>query len=445
VLTLVPRAESAGCRAIGAGEKTRHIVKLSVQTADAMIFANDRDSRCLAGSRPRPRSRRRNTVRASFRHQFALHRTAETLNRLKDVATALTIAGGRFAALGIVGVFLHGASLAAATLVRDFSELARDWQRVAVAQELGDVALAVVRSRIVKSTNNWHLADVAGQGVLVSESGSSAVFFAERDQAAFLAFVRDQLWQTLGPSTRLAPTGMWADKVDVLAADAPTDALSEHADDIWARCLPIMEAGKTRSVLLVGPPGTGKSTVARALARRTVERFGGKVLRIAVADFNYLRPSVIEAAIRLLEPDVVLIDDLDRFAAVDTLLDMLEAIHARQKLLVATVNDAGKLPCAVTRPGRFDLRTAIYGVGPVLARRILGEHFERLTDAERALVVRWPAAFVRELADRVMHLPGADMGAEVRELAERADAQDPGSDPDPKGTESKKAAAARAG
>ena len=59
--------------------------------------------------------------------------------------------------------------------------------------------------------------------------------------------------------------------------------------------------------------------------------------------------------------------------------------------------------------------------------------------------MRWPAAFVRELADRVMHLPGADMGAEVRELAARADAQDPGSDPDPKGTESKKAAAARAG
>ena len=177
----------------------------------------------------------------SFRYQFALHRTAETLNRLKDVATALTIAGGRFAALGVVGVFLHGASLAASTLVRDFGELARDWKRVAVAQELGDVALTAVRSRIVKSTNNWHMADVAGQGVLVSEGDSSACFYVERDPAAFLSFVREQVWQTLGPSTRLAPTGVWADKVDVLAADAPTDTVSEHAEDIWARCAEAIE------------------------------------------------------------------------------------------------------------------------------------------------------------------------------------------------------------
>lgn len=367
----------------------------------------------------------------SFRNQFVLHRAAETLGKLKEVATALTIAGSRFAPLAAVGVVLHGASLAASWMTRSFEELARGWTHVPMAPELGEVALGILRPHIIKTVNNWHLCDAGGIGVLVFEQGGSSGFYVERDPAAFLAHIRDGLWSRIGNSAKLVPVGRWGDHVDVLSTLTPDDAVSERADNLWARCEPLMMAGKTRSVLLIGPPGTGKSTVARALARRTVDRFGGRVLRIGVADFSYLRPSVIDASIALLNPDVVLVDDLDRFMGADSLLDVLEAVHGRQRLLVATVNNEHRLCSALVRPGRFDLRDVILGVGEPLARRILGGCWGRLDYVQQQQVARWPAAHVRELADRLEHLPSVNPTAEFDELAERVAGQKPQEDPPP--------------
>lgn len=104
-----------------------------------------------------------------------------------------------------------------------------------------------------------------------------------------------------------------------------------------------------------------------------------RVLRISVADFDYLRPSVIEAVVRLLLPDGIVIDDFDRLVNADKLLDFLEAA------------------------------------------RLLGERWTDLDDEQRARLATWPAVFVEELAGLLEVLSGLVVGDEIAELQKRVD------------------------
>ena len=121
-----------------------------------------------------------------------------------------------------------------------------------------------------------------------------------------------------------------------------------------------------RGVLLAGPPGTGKTTIGRALARRLKSKFfliDGTVIS-GTPGFHPMIHRIFEAA-KLNAPAIIFVDDTDvmfetgqetgfyRFLL--TMLDGLESTSAGRICLMMTAMDVGNLPPALVRSGRIEL------------------------------------------------------------------------------------------
>ncbi len=174
-----------------------------------------------------------------------------------------------------------------------------------------------------------------------------------------------------------------------------------------------------RGVLLGGPPGTGKTTIGRALAHRLKGKFF-LIDGTAVAgsgDFYDTVEKVFDAAKRN-APSVIFIDDADVifqggshggfYRYLLTMLDGLESARASQVCVMMTAMDSASLPPALVRSGRIELWLEM-----------------RLPDAEaRAAILRekisaLPApigeADVGALAAASRGLTGADLKAVVED------------------------------
>jgi transitional endoplasmic reticulum ATPase len=121
-----------------------------------------------------------------------------------------------------------------------------------------------------------------------------------------------------------------------------------------------------RGVLLAGPPGTGKTTIGRALSRRLRSKFfllDGTTIS-GTPDFFPRVQRIFEAA-RQNAPCIIFIDDSDvifesgydagLYRYLLTMLDGLESASASRICLMMTAMDVGNLPPALVRSGRIEL------------------------------------------------------------------------------------------
>jgi len=161
-----------------------------------------------------------------------------------------------------------------------------------------------------------------------------------------------------------------------------------------------------RGILLAGPPGTGKTTVGRALAHRLKGKFfliDGTF--IAGTPHFYGRIHQVFEAAKENAPSVIFIDDSDvifedtgehgLYRYLLTMLDGLESNSVGGVCVMMTAMDVGSLPPAMVRSGRIELWLET-----------------RLPDAEaRAGILR----------DRLAALPAGLAGVDVAWLAEESD------------------------
>ncbi|OPC79487.1 AAA family ATPase [Embleya scabrispora] len=159
--------------------------------------------------------------------------------------------------------------------------------------------------------------------------------------------------------------------------------------------LPLADPGRAlrhgveppRAIALFGPPGTGKTTFARAIASRLGWPFV-ELLPSRLADGGNLAAALREAFGRLarLERIVVFIDEVEEIAPIrharpgaghavtNELLKLIPAFREHgDRLLVCATNSVRSLDPAFLRPGRFDYIIPV-GTPDADARRAMWAH-----------------------------------------------------------------------
>jgi transitional endoplasmic reticulum ATPase len=195
-----------------------------------------------------------------------------------------------------------------------------------------------------------------------------------------------------------------------------------------------------KGVLLHGPPGCGKTLIARAVAQETSAHFvhinGPEIIdKWYGASEKHLRSIFEEASRRA--PAIIFIDEIDAIApkreemsgdrqverrVVAQLLALMDGLESRgHVIVVAATNIPNTLDPALRRPGRFDREIAI-GVPDKDGRReILDIHTRgmplRISDSESPISDSPSDVDLDRLASITHGFVGADLEALGREAA----------------------------
>jgi transitional endoplasmic reticulum ATPase len=250
---------------------------------------------------------------------------------------------------------------------------------------------------------------------LVDRSAASAATQGRKIEAAD---VRQALTEMGGKDRPLIQPVQWEDLVVEEEVERDLRTLVRLLDDPDAARrigLPI-----PTGLLLLGPPGTGKTMIARLIATQARRSFypltSADVLGGNQGD-SVKRVSQIFARAKENRPSMIFIDEMDglmpRAAGLvgqhdiqvtDQFLSEISNLHAEQSVfLVGTTNHADHIDPRVLRGGRFSEKIEIGLPGRAARERLLARYL--------AGVALAPGATIATLAERLRDLSPADLEA----------------------------------
>ena len=181
-----------------------------------------------------------------------------------------------------------------------------------------------------------------------------------------------------------------------------------------------------KGVLLYGPPGCGKTLIARAIAHETEANFysisGPEIIHKFYGESEAHLRKIFEEATRK-GPSIIFLDEIDAIAprrenvvgevekrVVAQLLALMDGLNKRQHLVViAATNLPNMLDPALRRPGRFDREIAIPIPDRIGREEILSVHSRGMPLSEDVDMGR--------VAEITHGFVGADLEALCREAA----------------------------
>ena len=233
--------------------------------------------------------------------------------------------------------------------------------------------------------------EVAEDGIIIKQHGNNQEALTE---------VTDEMYETLEPGSRVAVNNSLSvvtdlsDETDVRARVMEVEespgvdyedigGLAEQMNEVRETVeLPLKSPGMfddvgivpPSGVLLHGPPGTGKTMLAKAVANQTDATFikmaGSELVHKFIGEGAKLVRDLFEVA-REHEPAVIFIDEIDAIASKRTdsktsgdaevqrtmmqLLSEMDGFAERGEIrIIAATNRFDMLDRAILRPGRFD-------------------------------------------------------------------------------------------
>ncbi len=174
--------------------------------------------------------------------------------------------------------------------------------------------------------------------------------------------------------------------------------------DLYSRMKAFDDRTISRSILIQGPPGSGKSSTARWLARE----FDSNSLAVEMTET--IGTESLETILRAMKPEILILDDLDRISLGSRMLSFLETANKNCKFVIMTTNCKDAMMGAALRPGRIDDIINLNRLDRQTILDMVGND-EQLVDVLEKLPVAYIADFIKRSKalgtnEAVKELPG---------------------------------------
>lgn len=358
--------------------------------------------------------------------------TADVVLDVAQLAAQITQKPNPFQ-LGLIGL----SAVRAGMRMRTIWSRQPSWTSLYPGAWSGDTAIRGVLlpvlgpERAVTRVSDGHVAywEVEGARFALQWSGDRRAdgnFWYDSDGWEAVAALMARVYR----ETHTAPLYGWSDNRFV--AESPLVGLvePEQLPTLLTRVRGFFGAGKHRTYMLTGAPGTGKGALSYLIARTldaTLVSIDAANLRDTSMPSHGERDMTSPVAqISVWKPLVVVVNDIDYLQEYEQLevLSHLERLHRAARLVFVTVNHPNNLCVAARRPGRMDEVFEVEGVGEHEAVALL----PTCTSAQRSLVEGWPIAYVAELAARLAQYGVDQFDVEHAQLQARVTIQDAAED-----------------